>query len=198
MGTGFGCGLLLFNDGFHKVLPLETGHTTITTLGKNHKDKKEEEELFDYIGAKLYNNQNTIEFEDVCSGRGLGYCYEFVTKDDASVEKNITAQEIVSKALCENPDPYASKALLWHYKYLFRSAQTQCVGLQAKGVFLAGDNQVYNNSFVTKHTNTFKEEFLNHTKRKWIEEIPFYQQTKKYNLNLHGTLFVARRNANRK
>lgn len=47
---------------------------------------------------------------------------------------------VVEKAL--SGDISSNQALYFHYKYLFRSAKQQCVGLQTKGIFLAGDNQV--------------------------------------------------------
>ncbi len=49
---------------------------------------------------------------------------------------------VVNKAMKEN-DPHANRALFVHYKYLFRVAQHLSVMFVGKGVFLAGDNQVY-------------------------------------------------------
>jgi len=193
MGTGLGCGLLVAKDGSHEVLSLETGHTFITPLGNSHPNKEEEQNLFNFLSNKLYQNKFSPEWEDICSGRGLGYCYEFVTKDVHGAEK-LNAGQIVAKAV-RDKDPNAIKAVSIHYKYLFRAAQNQCVGFIAKGVFLAGDNQVANDQFVSHHIPTFKDEFMNHSKANWLENVPVYRQIKGYNLNLHGTVHVAKRNA---
>ncbi len=58
---------------------------------------------------------------------------------EKSFNLKIFTFQVVKKA---ETDAIAKKAVLLHYKYLMRNAQTLCVGLQAKGVFLAGDNQV--------------------------------------------------------
>jgi hypothetical protein len=104
-------------------------------------------------------------------------------------------------------DKNAAAAMSLHYRYLFRSASQHCVGFVAKGVFLIGDNQVgftldwvmlkqcvkvSNDAFVCKHVEEFKEEFLNHSKRSWIEDVEVFRQIKSYNLMLLGCLFMAK------
>jgi hypothetical protein len=49
---------------------------------------------------------------------------------------------VVARATASPPDANALKAMGIHYKFLMRVAQTLCVITQAKGVLLAGDNQV--------------------------------------------------------
>ncbi len=54
----------------------------------------------------------------------------------------LTKIPVVARATASPPDANALKALGIHYKFLMRVAQTLCVITQAKGVLLAGDNQV--------------------------------------------------------
>jgi len=194
MGTGLGSAVLLPQSTTHSVLPTENGHTSLTPLGPFHPDYKEECELLEFISKKIYGGQQSIEWEDICSGRGLVSCYQFLTRNDVNISDKISALDVVQQAL-EQSDPKAEKALLLHYKYLFRISQQQSIGMIAKGVFLAGDNQVSNDSFVIKHIPYFKEEYLRSTKKEWILETPVYRQTKSYNLNLLGCLHYAKKNS---
>jgi len=189
MGTGLGCGLLVSDGQSHTVLPLETGHTLITSLGPDHPDAAEEKDLFQFLSRKIYKGKFSLEFEDICSGRGLGFCYEFLTLGSEESEPKLTTAQIVSKA--KSNDLKALRAVYLHYKYLIRSAQTQCVGLLGKGVFLAGDNQVSNDPIVTKYIEEFQREFRNHPKSHWLEDVPVFRQTKSFNLNLLGCLYSA-------
>jgi len=66
------------------------------------------------------------------------------------------------------------------------------VGLLAKGIFLAGDNQVVNNTLMERHLPELREEFLDHPKADWIQDLKLFTQHKRFNLNLHGALHVAR------
>lgn len=194
MGTGLGCGLLVAphkQNGHHTVLPLETGHTLITTLGCEDPAFKEEENLIQYLSKKIYQNKFTLEWEDICSGRGLVHCYDFATKSSPHSEKTLDAGKIIERAMSGEPE--AVHASLLHYKYLIRAGQNQCVGFQAKGIFLAGDNQVANDPFVSKHMEELKAEFLNHPKQGWIADSFVFRQIKSLNLNLLGCMFVAQK-----
>jgi len=172
------------------VLPLENGHTTLSSLGPSDPQYEEEKSLLDFISKKVYEGKHNIEWEDICSGRGIKYCYEWAVGHST---QPLTPAEIVRQALADPPEPKAAKALFLHYKYLFRTAQQQSIGLQAKGVFLCGDNQVSNDPFVSSHALEYKEEFLCSTKSSWLTDVPIYRQIKLYNLNLLGCLVVAQR-----
>jgi glucokinase len=190
MGTGLGTALLqqdlLSRSPRHSVLPLEAGHSLVNELGPSHKEYATERDLIQHLSKKLYNGKTTIEYEDICSGRGLGYVYEYFTKE------SLSAAEIVKRASGTPPDNIALKALQIHYRYLLRVAQSLCISTQAKGVLLAGDNQVSNLSFVRSFVSALKEEFLNHVKVSWLQPVTVYTQTKSFNFNLAGALHFAK------
>jgi len=152
----------------------------------HHLDQK----LFDYLAHRLYGGAHAPEYEDIASGRGLGYVYDFLVKDEQNVPKNLSAAEIVIASTSGNA--FAKQAVEIHYRILLRCAQNVAVGLNVKGIFLAGDNQVNNKGIVNSIQNVLKEEFLNHPKRHWIDGVPVYSQITSFNINLYGTLYVAR------
>jgi len=194
IGTGLGVGLLhsSYNapTNVFEVLPMEFGHTLITPLGTAHPNHNEEADLLAYISKKLYDSKHTPEYEDICSGRGLIYCYEWVIKDAKDAPQNLSAADIATNA--GKGDKYASKALELHYRYAARCSQGLAIGLQCKVIFFAGDNQVHNQEFIFKRIELLKQEFLNHTKSSWLDDIPIYAQTKVTNINILGALHVAR------
>jgi glucokinase len=197
MGTGLGIALLITTKNSHKheVLSLEFGHILHAGLGAMDEDATDDKKLLRHLSNKLYQNQYVPETEDICSGRGLKYVYDWVReenqKNGCEVPDLETPKDIATEAI--NGNLYATKAMLFHFKWLFRSAQNLCVGLQAQGVFLAGDNQVNNHPFVMKYKSRLREVFLNHPKQAWIENIPFFSQTEKLNTNIEGTIYYAQR-----
>jgi len=192
-GTGLGVGLLvkLGNHPF-QVYPLEFGHALIGPLGNNNPEYDIDTKLLRYLSDKLYEGKHAPEYEDVVSGRGLTYVYDFLVKDPSHVPSGLSAAEILTAATTHPINEYAVKALHIFYKVLIRNAQTLAVAAQAKGILLAGDNQVANLPFVKSIAEELKAEFNNHQKQHWIANVPVYTQHKLFNINLHGTLFVAR------
>jgi hypothetical protein len=98
------------------------------------------------------------------SGRGIGYVYEFLVQGKTDCPSGLSAAESISSFLPSRcfylfffpvvfaatnnpPNKYAVQALQIHYRVLMRAIQTISVGLQAKGILLAGDNQVANDPF---------------------------------------------------
>ena len=103
---------------------------------------------------------------------------------------------LVSK-LAGTGNAIAERALWYHYAYLAQGTANLAVCTGAKGVFWAGDNQIANGEFVDKIAKDLSQEFLNHPKRAWLEPLPIYAQTKKFNVNLEGTITVSRMLAKR-
>jgi glucokinase len=193
MGTGLGCGLLVqLPNGQHEVVATENGHSTVSTLGPDHPGYAEELSFLNFLSKKLYHGKHFIEWEDICSGRGLLACYQYVILNHPAADSTLDAATISKKAVGPAHDPYCRQAMTLHYKYLFRSAQQQCVGLNCKGFFLTGDNQIANNALVNELREEFHAEFLNHPKLDWIQHNVCFRQTKSTDLNLHGALFAAR------
>eukprot|EP01130_Rhizamoeba_saxonica_P006251 TRINITY_DN2489_c0_g1_i1.p1 TRINITY_DN2489_c0_g1~~TRINITY_DN2489_c0_g1_i1.p1 ORF type:complete len:383 (+),score=70.62 TRINITY_DN2489_c0_g1_i1:45-1193(+) len=192
MGTGLGTALLVGKNNDHFVLPMEAGHIFVTPLGSTSPNFKDDNELISFISNKLYNGEHCIEFEDICSGRGLVNVYEWLmSKKNEEPEDGIDAAEIVRRGLDEGGCSTCLEALDIHYLMLMRNAQTLAVQLQVKAVFVAGDNQVNNFQHVRQLVPQLKETFLNHVKKDWIDNTYVYSQTSSYNFNLLGALYTA-------
>lgn len=191
-GTGLGCGMLVKLGPQFQVYPIEYGHALLTPLGTENPNRELDERLSNYLSEKLYGGKFSPEIEDVVSGRGIGYVYEFLVQGKSDCPSGLSAAEIVFAATNNPPNKYAVQALQIHYRALMRCIQGVAVGLQAKGILLAGDNQVANDPFFRSMAKELRAEFLNHPKRHWIENVPIFAQTKLFNINLFGTLFVAR------
>jgi len=191
-GTGFGCGLLIKLGAQFQVYPIEYGHALLPPLGTEHPNRDLDERLSNYLSQKLYAGRYAPEYEDIVSGRGIGWVYEFLVQGKTDCPSGLSAAEIVFAATNDPPNKYAVQALTIHYRILMRAAQNVAVALQAKGILLAGDNQVANDPFFRSLAPELKAEFLNHPKRHWIENVPVFAQYKLFNINLFGTLFVAR------
>jgi glucokinase len=194
MGTGLGTALLQQAPSTvskHTVLPLEAGHALVNELGSTSNESKEDRDVIAFISQKLYGSKTTIEFEDICSGRGLVNVYEWTVKDTPDAAKGLKAQDVVARATASPPDANALKAMGIHYKFLMRVAQTLCVITQAKGVLLAGDNQVNNLSFVSSYSDHLKQEFLNHVKVAWLNPVSIYTQKASFSFNLAGAVNAA-------
>lgn len=198
MGTGLGVGVLVpssssSSTSSYSVLPVEIGHTLVTAFGTEYPGAARDAAFVSWLGHRLYGGQHLAEFEDVCSGRGLRYAYEFACLGVCD-PKDATPKDIAELAQAGNPQAVA--AMRDHYKFLFRVAQNCCVGLQTKCVVLAGDNQVANHWFVSAHADELALEFSWHPKQRagkdrWLENIPFFIQNRKVNTNMIGDIRVA-------
>eukprot|EP01107_Rhizomastix_libera_P000482 TRINITY_DN1087_c0_g1_i3.p1 TRINITY_DN1087_c0_g1~~TRINITY_DN1087_c0_g1_i3.p1 ORF type:complete len:364 (-),score=87.39 TRINITY_DN1087_c0_g1_i3:114-1205(-) len=190
MGTGLGVGALIHHGKQFTVLPMEVGHTLIYPYGPRHKNAKDDESLCAFASETLYEGVHGVEFEDICSGRGLVLAYRWVLKKEGKDSTiSITAEEV--SQLANKGDKEATRAMLEHYRMLIRTAQNMCVALQAKGVILSGDNQVHNKDFVLSHIAELQEEFLQHPKRHWLENTPVLAQVSHCNTMALGCIFKA-------
>ncbi|KAL0481858.1 glucokinase [Acrasis kona] len=197
MGTGLGVGIIQYNDNYHgeikyQPLPLEAGHCLIAHPAPGDKYYDRDIQRLKFLSKKLYKDVTSIEYEDICSGRGLQYCHEF----ELSLLSTNDEPKIATRALKSgNPDDTPEgRALLVHYKYLMEAAQNVCVMIPSvKGVFFTGDNQLANESFVLESADIYKEVFLNHPKRHWLEPVAKHMVRQKtpHNFNLEGAHFVA-------
>jgi len=170
-----------------RVIPTEIGHSIATRSGKKYVYSARDAEFLDWLGEEVYGGEYEPEFEDVCSGRGLVAAYKFV-----SGGKKLTAKDIALKAIAG--DAEAEEAMLLHYRFLLRDAQTMTVALQTKSVLLCGDNQVHNAEFVSKKAQELQNEFLHHPKEKslgWLSAVPVYTQNKHVNANMIGCVAIA-------
>lgn len=215
MGTGLGTGMIVSLSNLStkshtaadpplkfSVMPLEAGHCLVPHASAVY--HTEDAKCLDQLSRDIYDAKHTLEFEDICSGRGLRACYLYELSQAGLPIPNegVTSEQIAAYALMEISEDTeermteykraASRAMTTHYTCLMKAAQNLCVMVPAcKGLFLAGDNQVINQRFFLRHEEHFKNEFFNHPKRNWLEEKKVFRQTQVFNFNLVGAVWVA-------
>eukprot|EP01156_Anaeramoeba_ignava_P006897 Anaeramoba_ignava/a349938_33.p1 GENE.a349938_33~~a349938_33.p1 ORF type:complete len:390 (-),score=143.87 a349938_33:148-1317(-) len=198
MGTGLGVGLIVYSTLESKfyVVPTEFGHAIINPKDPTFSD--EESGLISYISNKKYQGKYSVEYEDICSGSGLVFCYNFLVEKMGLKLDPIEAAQISQKSMIDHPnDPYydvCRKAQEIHYRFLFRLAQNICVALQCKSIFLALDNQVKNNKFVISLADKFSQEFFFHPKNEWLNDVHCLRQIssdENLNITFMGCLFLS-------
>jgi Glucokinase len=152
------------------------------------------------VGRGIRFLQYSAEWEDVCSGRGLLNCYRYCCLDDDGADPLEDAASVAAAAQSGKSET-AIRAMRLHYTYLLRFAQQLCIGLQAKGVFLAGDNQVGNLGFFWDaecraqggEITRLRSQFEHHQKDVWLKPAEVFAQCQSINLNIIGCLHVAER-----
>jgi len=169
----------------HNIFPIEAGHILVTELGSGNEFHTKERDLVEFVGKKIYKNYHSIEFEDICSGRGISHVYEWLTGE---VEET---SNIIKKA--KEKDEKALECISYVYRFLLRNAQSLCVMGQAKAVYLSGDNQVKNQEFVFQLKEVLHHEFLNHPKREWLESVDVWTQTENADFGIFGALYLAKK-----
>lgn len=97
MGTGLGCGAILYNpvSERHHVVEMEAGHCLIPYVGENaYPTAKDDIERLKYLGKKIYEREgHPVEFEDICSGRGLKACYDYEIYKSNDIPKFKTSKQ---------------------------------------------------------------------------------------------------------
>ncbi|KAH0790291.1 Glucokinase 1 [Histomonas meleagridis] len=194
LGSGLGVGLIINTPLLGKpfVLPTELGHLQIPIVGHNHPDRKYEKQLFKYISDHYYNGTDTIEYEDIASGRGLALSYQYIFKRDTGKTlplESLNGGDIA--ALAQKGDAQAKEAMSVQTQILLRCAKAVATSLSCDSVLLALDNQVKNNYLMHEYKDKLCKEFYQFIRPDWMKNIRVYTQTKILNFNLMGTDYMA-------
>ena len=193
-GTGLGCALILHEaaskgaaeqGGAYKVIPLEFGHTPVPSQPEGSPHAR----VLRAFGKKLGRD---VEYDDVCSGRGLQQAFATLSSTESSPE----AAEIASRA--SNGDAAALAALQVHYDFTLIFAANLTMGFMATHVVLAGDNVVANSAFLRKANDRLRRTMLSHSMERlgFMSRAAVLKQTAFVNLNLIGAAFAANSTAN--
>jgi glucokinase len=199
MGTGLGVGFLFSKTSrnpqsrsFH-IIATEGGHAIASVPATACPYHDDDLSLLRYASEKLYAGAHGIEWEDVCSGRGLVLTYNWVCERAGVPAKDWSAHQISQASMAEGAerDAHAAKAMLFHYRFLFMAIQQLAIITQCSGVILAGDNQYNNHKFVVENLDVLRKTFEHHPHSKWLENTTIYLPKGIQNINIHGALHVA-------
>lgn len=200
LGSGLGVGLIVNSPMLSRplVLPTELGHLQIPIVGRNHHNYKYEKGVFNFISDHYYKGMDTIEFEDIASGRGLALSYQYICKKNTG--KLLPLESLEGGAIAaaaKNGEKNAKEAMLLNHKILLRASKAVATSLSCNSVVLALDNQVKNNYIMHESSKELEDEFYQFIRPDWMNGIRVYTQTKVLNFNLLGTDYMAHMLANK-
>eukprot|EP00698_Gefionella_okellyi_P002930 TRINITY_DN12776_c0_g1_i1.p1 TRINITY_DN12776_c0_g1~~TRINITY_DN12776_c0_g1_i1.p1 ORF type:complete len:509 (+),score=146.84 TRINITY_DN12776_c0_g1_i1:111-1637(+) len=191
VGTGLGVALIYpVNNALSTVVPLEGGHSLITQVGPDNEDRAREERLLSHLSRKIWQGKHSIEYEDICSGRGLEAVYEWVILDRHNQQQSLRGAEIAKRARAGDED--ALEALSLFYRYQMRAATNFGLTLRPTTIVLAGDNQVRNGWLLESQATELRKELVNAPRgQAWLGDVPVLVQTVVRNVNIEGALHIA-------
>lgn len=187
----------------YNVISSEWGHSLLQICGPEETNYEEELELMNFIREK---KGAAVEWEDICSYRGLQKCYEFellkrmkesshqssLSNPNLKHEKvdlsNLDPIDLIEK---DSNDVIASKALENHFKFVMRFARTCAIGFKCKSIFIT--YTVFNDGFkcLKKNLGMCRDEFMHFTKSEWVSNVPVFVQNSNRNISAMGVLFHA-------
>jgi hypothetical protein len=124
--------------GQYHVVPLEVGHQTITAMP--HLSG-----FLEFARKRVRGGTDSaVEWDDVCSGRGLVIAYQYLRESEGECTQTAAPalDDAGAIASCWTSNPTAERALCIYYDVIMRFAANLCIGIQAQGLVFAGDNQV--------------------------------------------------------
>lgn len=192
-GTGLGAALLHY-DRFkrrHSVVPLEFGHTNIPA--------RPDDEFLRQYETQVKRGPYNIEFDDVCSGRGLERLYEYCAAQAmnegsaTNIPKTLPAETISVLAMKEG-NPVARRAMQRYNDYLMEFCSQMTMGLMPTYIFLAGDNISKNAAWYDQPANVaaMQRRYLSHSAERmgFMSRGTVVRQVEECNLNLLGCAYI--------
>ncbi len=191
-GTGLGTALLHYDaeTGRFIPVPLEFGHTHISTF-KHHI-------LMSSFVQKLGRGNHPVEFDDVCTGRGLEHIHSVTLSSGdtgAGVPSSVKMTAPKISALAKDGDIMAMSSFSIMYAILMNLASQLAMGFVPHSVIIAGDNAVRHDFFLSnpQQLEILKKAFHAHTMERmgFMSRVQVARQSKEMNLNLIGAAFTA-------
>lgn len=180
VSSGLGTALLIPIDtsDSYRVIASEWSHSIVQLCGPDESAYSEELELVRYIGAR---KGASVEWEDVCSTRGLANCYRFVTRNDEIANP---VEQIEKDPL----EPSASKALSIHFKFLMRFARTCAISFTCRSVFINYSIFSGGTKALQRHVPICRDEFMHFTKSEWVSNVSVFVQINDRNISAYGVM----------
>jgi len=211
-GTGLGVALIQYHPikRRYTVMPLEFGHVNVSSM--------EDRTFLDWYRKEAgYGDRFEVEYDDLCSGRGLERAYQHVLHQEllknGSTSEPTPASDaprapaaIIGKAAQKGApiafgtgkdvvDPkLAIEAFKMYNKFVMHVASNLTMGFQPRTVILCGDNTV-KNRFVYEDAGIVAEmkgQFKHHSMERYgfMSKAHVVRQTQPANLNMLGCAYV--------
>ena len=171
----------------YRVIASEWGHSLVQICGPEEAGYEDEIQLMRFISEK---KGAAVEWEDICSARGLQYCYDFESKDQAQTDGGKLVSPI-SEIEKDPSDPIAAKALITHFKFLMRFARMCGISFTCKSVFITYSVFKDGTACLQRHIAMCRDEFMHFTKSEWVSNVSVFVQTSPRNISAMGVMYHA-------
>ena len=172
----------------YRVIASEWGHSLVQLCGPDEPGYEEELALTRYIASQ---KGAAVEWEDVCSARGLKYCYDFEARGAQLQSEGVKPANSIEEIEKDSSDPIVAKALATHFKFLMRFARMCAISFTCKSVFMT--YSVFNGGTqcLQRHIAMCRDEFMHFTKSEWVSNVSVFVQTSDRNISAMGVMYHA-------
>lgn len=173
----------------YRVIASEWGHSQLQLCGPEEAQYEEENALMNFIRSK---KGAAVEWEDICSSRGLRNCYDFeLSKQPNLAQDQKAIVDQIVEIIKDPNDAIASKALATHFKFIMRFARQCAISFKCKSVFIRYSVIDDGLQYLQKHIALCRDEFMHFTKSEWVSNVSVFVQTSNRNISTMGVMYHA-------
>ena len=172
----------------YRVIASEWGHSLVQLCGPDEPGYEEERALTKFIAER---KGAAVEWEDICSARGLKNCYDFEAQNMQMQNEGAKPVNSIEEIERDPAEPIAAKALTTHFKFLMRFARMCAISFTCKSVFIT--YSVFNSGTqcLQRHIAMCRDEFMHFTKSEWVSNVSVFVQTSDRNISSMGVMYHA-------
>jgi glucokinase len=172
----------------YRVIASEWGHSLVQLCGPDEPGYEEERSLLRFIEEK---QGHAVEWEEVCSTRGLANCYEFERKNTLAPGEGAEPLNAIAEIEKDPSDPIANKSLMTHFKFLMRFARMCAISFTCKSVFITYSVLNGGTEALQRHIAMCRDEFMHFTKSEWVSNVSVFVQNTDRNISEMGVMYHA-------
>lgn len=171
----------------YRVIASEWGHSIVHLCGPDEPGYEDELGLVNFIAAR--KGGKDVEWEDICSMRGLRNCYAYeLAKGGAAGDARGDALQEIER---DPAEPTAAAALSTHFKFLMRFARMCAISFTCKCVFITYSVFQGGTQTLQNHVAMCRDEFMHFTKNEWVSNVSVFVQTSDKNISAVGVMYHA-------
>jgi glucokinase len=171
----------------YRVIASEWGHSLVQLCGPDEPGYDEELALVRFISSR---KGASVEWEDICSRRGLKNCYDHEANQAAGQGEGRVIDSIAE--IEKDPsEPIASKALATHFKFLMRFARMCAISFSCKSVFITYSVFDKGTQAMQRNIALCRDEFMHFTKSEWVSNVSVFVQVRDKNISAMGVMYHA-------
>ena len=195
IGSGFGTSYICRADSSENncVVSSEAGHSQAYQCSYEDPQYELEQKLFKYCTEKVHASSHQPEWEDFCAIRGVEMIYTFLKKEKGEIiDPRHADYELIRQLAFSGRDPDALEAFRIQYRFVIRAAQSLVLAIKCQRVFIISEYQVKCYPLMERFAADIRNEFENHPRRTWLNDVHVYVQESTSTFALSGGLFLSR------